>query len=157
MVWSTRERCVFALTLLALATATSCGPSAGGGCASGDGDGLNGGDFTFALTVSDTAFAPTILKAQNLAHVTLTMTNVGTKPHDFVIDCIPTPNSNGCPTTSCFVDAGIPPVAPDASATQSFATPNPEGIYTFRSDLPGDTQTTADGGTVGLVGQFIVQ
>ena len=98
--------------------------------------------------MSDTAFTPTILKAQNLARVTLTLRNTGTTPHSFVVACMPTPNDDGCPTTSCFPDAStIGPLAPDASATATFVTPNPEGIYVFHSDLPGDSQT----------GQFVVQ
>jgi hypothetical protein len=122
-------------------------PGASGACTS-DGDGNQGGSATLDLSVSDTAFTPTILKSQNLAQVTLTLKNTGTKPHDFIVGCVATPNTNGCPTTSCFPDASvIGPIPPDASATATFVTPNPEGIYDFRSDLPGDTQT----------GQFVVQ
>jgi hypothetical protein len=113
-----------------------------------DSDGIVGGNYTFDLTVDDDAFAPIILKAQNLATVTLTLTNTGTKPHDFVAMCLPTLNDDGCPLTSCFPDASvIAPLAPDASATTTFITPNPEGIYSFHSDVAGDTQT----------GQFVVQ
>lgn len=109
---------------------------------------MNGGDFVFDLTVDDDAFAPRELPAQNLANVKLTLTNKGTRPHDFVVECMPTPNDNGCPARSCFPDAAaVAALAPDASTTRTFVTPNPEGTYTFRSDLPGDTQT----------GQFIVQ
>lgn len=138
-----------AVVLALGAGAVHCSTSSGGDtCSPGDSDGLNGGDTTFVLTVSDDAFAPIILKAQNLSSVTLTLQNAGTRPHDFVVDCLPTPNDNGCPTTSCFPDASaIGPVPPDGSATTTFVTPNPEGIYTFRSDLPGDTQT----------GQFVIQ
>jgi hypothetical protein len=158
-----RSACGVALVLLALgldAAACSNGDAPGGACAPGDTDGLTGGSFTFALKADDAAFVPAILKAQNVASITLTLTNTGTKPHDFVIDCAATPNGNGCPQTSCFGDAAkIAPVAPGGSATATFATPNAEGIYVFRSDLPGDTQTAADGGggVTGLVGQFIVQ
>jgi hypothetical protein len=113
-----------------------CGQSALGGS---DSDGIYGGDAGFALTVNDQAFSPTILKTQNLASVTLTLTNAGTKPHDFVVDCM---------GTTCFPDAStISAVAPDASATAHFVAPYTEGIYVFRSNLPGDTQT----------GQFILQ
>jgi hypothetical protein len=114
-----------------------CGSQAGLG--GSDSDGVSGGDAGFALTVTDDAFSPGILKCQNLANVTLTMTNAGTQEHDFVV---------GCTGSSCFPDAAsIPPLAPDASATVQFHAPYAEGIYTFRSDLPGDTQT----------GQFILQ
>jgi hypothetical protein len=127
-------------------------------CKPGDSDGIIGGNFTFDVGVTDTSFSPTILKAQNLANVTLSLTNTGTKPHDFAMDCLPTPNANGCPSRSCFADtARIGPVAPHASAKATFTTPNPQGIYIFRSDLPGDTQATGDGGTTGLIGYFIVQ
>jgi hypothetical protein len=135
-----------------------CSSTTSNGTCNSDADGVVGGNVALDLKATDTSFSPTILKAQNLATVTLTLTNGGTQPHDFVIDCLPTPNTNGCPATSCFGDAAaIGPVPPDASATVTFTTPNPEGIYTFRSDLPGDTQTAPDGGITGLVGQFIVQ
>jgi len=145
---------LLALTAALLHCTTGATPANGdggddnGACSPGDSDGLNGGSFTFDLTVDDDAFAPIILKSQNLANVALTLRNAGSKPHDFVVSCLPTPNGNGCPQTSCFPDAStIGPLAPDASATTMFATPNPEGIYDFRSDLPGDTQA----------GQFVVQ
>ena len=122
-----------------------------------DTDGLNGGCYTFDLTVTDTGFSPVILKAQNLGLVTLHLTNAGTKPHDFVMGCIPV-SFPGCPAQSCFSSAAnIPSVAPGGSATATFATPNPEGIYLFRSDVNGDSQVDADGGASGLVGQFVVQ
>jgi hypothetical protein len=104
-----------------------------------DSDGISGGDASFALTVTDDAFSPSILKTENLANVTLTLTNAGTKPHDFVVECM---------GSTCFPDAStIPPVSPDASRTVQFVAPYTEGLYTFRSNLPGDTQ----------VGQFILQ
>jgi hypothetical protein len=113
-----------------------------------DSDGIVGGSYTFDLTVDDDAFAPIILEAENLANITLTVTNTGTKPHGFALDCLPTPNDNGCPVTSCFPDAAaVRLLAPDASVVTTFITPNPEGIYTFRSPVAGDTQ----------VGQFVVQ
>lgn len=131
-----------------VAALSRCTSSSAGSCGSADQDGINGGNFVFDVTVDDDAFAPRELPAENLANVKLTLTNKGTRPHDFVVECMPTPNDNGCPTTSCFPDAAaIPPLAPDASTTRMFVTPNPEGTYTFRSNLPGDTQT----------GQFIVQ
>ncbi len=130
----------------------------GGPCSPGDSDGIVGVPTVLDLVATDTAFSPAILKAQNLSRVTVTLTNAGARPHGFSIDCLPTPNANGCPPTSCFPDAAvIAPVEPDASATTTFSTPNPEGIYTFRSDVPGDTRAAPDGGLEGLVGQFIVQ
>ena len=138
---------------LLLGTLTRCGDSsASAGACTTDQDGISGGTATFDVTVSDTGFAPRILKSENLARVTLTVRNAGTRPHDFVVGCIATPNAYGCPTTSCFPDAAtIASLAPDASATTTFVAPKPEGIYTFRSDLGADT------GDGGLTGQFILQ
>jgi hypothetical protein len=104
------------LALLPLAAAAiHCSSNGEGGtCGSADQDGLSGGAVTLDLTVNDDAFSPVILKTQNRAAVTLTLTNAGTRPHDFVVDCLPTPNGNGCPSTSCFPDGGaIGSVPPD--------------------------------------------
>jgi hypothetical protein len=121
-----------------------------GACAPPDQDGIAGGTTVFQLYVNDDAFyrggdAGTwpILTAENKSTVKLTVTNTGTRPHDFSIDCYPTPNTMGCPTKSCFpTDASIPAIAPGASATATFKVPLLDGvIYTFRSNLPGDAQT----------------
>ncbi|HEY3592352.1 MAG TPA: hypothetical protein VGL13_00700, partial [Polyangiaceae bacterium] len=92
-----------ALSTLVLA---ACGGSNSGDdvCLPDDADGVVGGPAAFDLTVDDTGFTPTILTAQNLANVTLTLHNTGTKSHGFAVDCMPTPNDNGCPITSCFPD-----------------------------------------------------
>jgi len=134
------------------------------GCTPGDQDGIVGGNNRIELAVSDTGFgvgAPDSgstepnITVQNLAMVTLVMTNIGTKPHDLVIECMPTPNTKGCPTQACFpAAANIPAVQPGKSATVMFETPATEGAYTFTSDEPGDTETAADGGVTGLVGEF---
>jgi hypothetical protein len=130
---------------------------AGVGCP-GDTDGIIGGCYAFDLTVDDSAFAPIILKAQNRAQVNLTLRNTGTKPHGFVLDCIPTPNTNGCPSQSCFAAGStIGPLPPGGTASTTFVTPNPEGIYNFHSEVAGDSQTESDGGMAGLWGQFVVQ
>jgi hypothetical protein len=122
----------------------------GGACAPSDQDGVVGVPAVFELYVNDDAFyrggdagTSPILTAENRSTVTLTLTNTGTRPHDFTIDCYPTPNTMGCPTKSCFPPASsIPSLAPGASATVTFKTPVVDGvIYTFRSNLPGDTQT----------------
>ena len=135
----------------------SCSDSPGSGGCTADQDGLSGGTYTFVLTVNDTAFSPAILSAQNRAKVTLTLKNTGSKPHDFAVDCLHTPNSTGCPTESCFPDGGsIPAVAPGGSATTTFVSP-PDGLYVFRSDLGTDSRLAADGGVTGLAGQFNVQ
>jgi hypothetical protein len=111
-----------------------------------DTDGVNGGNYTFQLTVSDTAFSTLILKAQNDGMVTLSLMNTGTKPHDFVVRCM---QNAMLACQYCFPGAAkIPTLAPGASMTTSFATPDQEGIYVFASDLPGDDA---------LTGQFILQ
>jgi hypothetical protein len=132
-------------------------------CAPGDQDGITGGTDTVLLSVSDTGFGvggpdsgstQSNITVQNLASVSLTLTNIGTRPHDFVVQCLPTPNGRGCPTQSCFpTGANIPPLDPGTSATVTFTTPVTEGSYTFVSDVPGDS-TLADGGATGLVGYF---
>jgi hypothetical protein len=122
-----------ALTAVGLA----CGSQ--GSLGGSDQNGIQGGQATFQVTVDDSMFSPMILKAENVAHVTLTLTNTGSRPHDFVVEC-----GNG----ACFPDAAaIGPLAPDAGAVTSFVAPFTEGIYPFHSDLPGDMQT----------GQFILQ
>lgn len=111
-----------------------------------DGDGINAGAYTFDLTVDDTGFSKNILTTQNSAQVTLTLENTGTKPHGFKVGCTsvtpayPTVPS-GCPTTACFdSNASIPPLAPGARATITFATPVPDNlIYPFTSNEPADS------------------
>ena len=135
----------FAL-LGALAACTSQATS--GACGPSDQDGVSGGSVALDLAVDDTGFTPIILEAQNLATVALTLKNNGTKAHGFAVACLATPNGQGCPSASCFPDAGaIAPIAPGASATATFVTPNPEGIYVFHSSAPGDS----------MAGQFVVQ
>lgn len=117
-------------------------------CGPDDFDGVNGGKYTFQVTVTDSEFSPNIVKTQNVSHVTLILTNAGTRPHGFSIDCLPTPNDRGCPAESCFPPASmVASVDPGSNQTVEFDVPNPEGIHTFRSPVAGDT----------LTGQFIVQ
>jgi hypothetical protein len=132
----------------------------GGGnvCQPGDSDGVVGGCYAFEVRVDETGFTPAILKAQNRGEVTLKLTNAGKMPHDFVVGCIPTGQLNGCPPETCFPsDSAVSSVPAGSSATVTFVTPNPEGIYTFRSDVAGDSQVGDDGGASGLTGQFILQ
>jgi hypothetical protein len=136
-----------------LAVGTGCGSDDPGGSACfTDANGISGGDDTFEVTVTDTGYSKTILQTENLAQVTLTLTNAGTKAHGFEVECMPTTAPAGCPTTSCFPsDSTIAPLAPGATKTVTFDTPNPEGIYTFRSGGPDDS------GVAGLNdGQFIL-
>jgi hypothetical protein len=133
-----RTLCAFGALTLFLGFGSICcsSQSALGGS---DQDGVSGGDASFVLKVDDTAFTPTILKTENFAQVTLTLTNTGTKPHDFVVECM---------GSACFpTGSSIPALAPDASSTVQFDAPGTEGVYNYRSDLPGDTQA----------GQFILQ
>jgi hypothetical protein len=126
-------------------------------CAPDDQDGVIGGESTVLLTVSDAAFAvggvgsgstQRNITIQNSSNVTLTLTNVGTTPHSFVVDCIPSELPAGCPQTSCFPsEATIPAVAPEASTTVKFTVPVVEGAYPFFSDVPGDEA---------LLGQFVI-
>jgi hypothetical protein len=133
-------------------------------CNPGDQDGVVGSNARVLLNVSDTAFAvggvnsgstqPNIA-VQNSSNVTLTVTNVGTKPHSLHVACIPTGLPAGCQLLSCFPDsANIPAIAPGTSVTVTFATPALEGAYQFTSEEPGDTSTDAEGGVTGLVGEF---
>ncbi|MGC4095146.1 MAG: hypothetical protein QM756_45955 [Polyangiaceae bacterium] len=118
------------------------------GCEPDDADGIIGGDRNFVLVVDDAAFDPLILKTQNSANVTLTLENHGTVPHGFQIDCLATPNQDGCPLESCFEsESTIAPVAPGETGTASFVTPRVEGIYTFRAGSDAEAPT----------GQFVVQ
>lgn len=136
---------------------TSGGDDGGVSCASTDGDGITGGCSTFHVTVDDHGFSPIILKAQNFAQITLDLTNAGTRPHDFVVGCIPDAVA-GCPPMQCFpAAADLAAVAPGKSATTTFVTPALEGIYVFRSDVGGDSAAGGDGGVSGLWGQFVVQ
>jgi hypothetical protein len=119
-------------------------------CTPDDADGIISEPARLVVTVTDREFSPKILAAQNSSDITLTLENQGTSPHGFVIDCLPTPNTDGCPTESCFPsESQVEPLAPGESATITFETPLVEGIYDFRSDVSEDAQLTP--------GQFIVQ
>lgn len=140
--------------------AAGCGDGAAGGgdlCVPNDQDGVIGGVNTVLLTVSDAAFAvggvgsgstQRNITIQNSSNVTLTLTNVGTRPHAFVVECIATDLPAGCAKTSCFPGAAnISAVAPGDSATTKFTVPVIEGAYPFFSDAPGDEA---------LLGQFVI-
>ncbi|MDP9037614.1 MAG: hypothetical protein M3O50_22685 [Myxococcota bacterium] len=144
----------------------ACSNTPSGDPCGADQNGVQGGQQSIELTVSDTAFTvgaadsgpgePNIT-VENSAIVTLTMSNVGTRPHDFVVQCMATPNASGCSPQSCFPpEAGIPALQPGTSRTTVFVAPIREGTYGFVSDLPGDTLSTGDGGVTGLVGQFVL-
>jgi len=145
-----------ALGLLGVALvgcSSSGGDSGGGGGAAAcfpDNDGINGGDYTFDLTVDDTAFSKKIISTQNDAQATVTLKNTGTKPHGFAVGCTGTASSYpdapaGCPTVACFPsDATLAPIAPGASQTITFDTPTPDNlIYPFKSTEPDDSTVPA--------------
>jgi len=121
-------RCVRAARRLLLLALVACGDSGVGG----DTDGIRGGALVFVVHAGDAEFAPAIVKSENSAQITLTLRNVGTKPHGFVVDDID--------------GSEIAPIAPGASAIVTFETPDEETIYTIRSTAPGDD----------LTGQWIV-
>jgi hypothetical protein len=159
----------FALSLFSLAMLQcSSTVSNGGKCSTGDQDGVTSGPglYSVLMTVSDTGFAvggidsgsvETTITAQNLGNIMLTLTNTGTKPHDLKIGCVPTGLPAGCPATSCFpLAANIGTLAPGASMSTTFVTPAVEGDYQFVSDEPGDAETLSDGGTTGVVGDFVL-
>ncbi|HTA93783.1 MAG TPA: hypothetical protein VK745_29605 [Polyangiaceae bacterium] len=151
---------------LLLANACSTESDADDSCNPGDQDGVVGGNNVVLLSVSDAEFAvggvdsgstePNIA-VQNLSNVTLTLTNVGTRPHSLQLACIPTGLPATCPQMSCFPgNANIPPLAPGDSVTTSFTTPAVEGAYQFTSTVAGDSPVAADGGVTGLVGEFVL-
>ncbi len=117
-------------------------------CTPDDLDGVIGGDVSFEVTLDDDAFSPRILTAQNRAFVTLTLTNASSEARGFYVECLQTPNDDGCPSESCFPDeARIDPIEPGESATTEFEVPIVEGAYTIVS-APGETEPSA---------QFIVK
>ena len=146
----TRAQRGHAIVLLASALLglTGCGSDdAVDACALEDQDGIIGGTDVFVLRVDETGFDPVILTAQNQSDVTLTLENEGSSPAGFVVDCLPTPDQDGCAQESCFPAAArIEPIAPGASATVEFQLPAVEGEYVYRA-LDGD----------GRAGQFILQ
>jgi hypothetical protein len=132
--------------LAACSSSSGSGAGADGGGCFADADGVNGGAYTFDLTVDDTGFSKAILASQNDAQVTITLKNSGTKPHGFEVGCTSVLSAYpdlpaGCKTTACFpAGATIAPLAPGASATITFDTPTPDNlIYPFKSSEPADS------------------
>lgn len=145
------SRC--ALLLAAAASSVACSTDKDAShdqCQPDDADGIIDEPANPQLTVTDAKFAPAIITTQNTSTITLTLKNEGTTPHGFVVDCLPTPNSDGCPTQSCFpAEARIEPIDPGDQATVTFETPLVEGIYEFHSGVAEDAELAR--------GQFIVQ
>jgi hypothetical protein len=133
------------LAILILPGACSGGQAGLGG---DDQDGVVGGNYTFEITVDDSDFSPTaIWKTQNVADVTLSLKNEGTRPHGFRVRCLAVASAPS--GMSCFPkSASVAPLDPGASATTKFRVPYPEGIY----DVDDGTDVPS-----GPTGQFIIQ
>ena len=143
--------CCAALLLASAVWTCACSTDAeqNDACTPDDADGVVSEPANPELIVTDSEFMPKIVTTQNSSAIKLKLTNEGTSPHGFVVDCLPTPNTDGCPTKSCFPSgAKIDPLEPGADATIMFDSPLVEGIYTFRSDVAGDDD---------LKGQFVIQ
>src|SRR5690242_10492901 len=116
-----RLRAVFAALLV------SCGsPKPADTACFPDADGTTGGADTIDLTVDDDGFSKSVLNTQNNATVTFTLTNGGTVPHGFELECVSVtgeyPNlPAGCPSTTCFPpESTIFPLMPGESTTVTF-------------------------------------
>jgi hypothetical protein len=139
-----RTSCFFVAPLFFLAL-SACSDGEGGEdrCQPDDADGIIGGDVTFEVTVDDDSFEPRVLTAQNQANIELNLTNAGSRPLGFYVECLPTPNDDGCPSESCFPDAAqIEPIDPGDSASTTFQLPYVEGVYTIVSE-PGEDEPSA--------------
>jgi hypothetical protein len=117
-----------------------------GGMCYPDNDGITGGAYTFQLTVDDTGFSKMILNTQNDAQVTVTLTNLGSTPHGFEVECTSVTMAYpdlpaGCATTACFPSGStIAPLAPGATGSVTFDTPTPDNlIFPFKSSEPSDS------------------
>jgi hypothetical protein len=143
-----RRLCTLLLVPLSLVLAACSDDGEVDACALEDQDGIIGGTDVFVLRVTDTGFEPVILTAQNQSDVTLTLRNESSGQAGFMVDCLPTPNQDGCAQESCFPgEALIPAIAPGQSASAEFQLPAVEGEYVYRALAGDDTRT----------GQFILQ
>jgi hypothetical protein len=181
---------IFALVGIALSHCGSSSPSPGSS-ASGDGgntcypdnDGINNVPQTVDLVVNDTGFyagspdsgadidagMKTVITTQNSSLIIFTLTNTGTVPHGFTVECTSVLPAYpdlpaGCSSMACFpsisTDAGpecqqsaglcISPIAPGTSTTVTFDTPAPDNLlYPFKSNAPGDANNPALNGSDG--------
>ena len=123
-----------------------------------DNDGITGGSYVIDLVVDDTGFLASgtdaadggvtkdIIATQNDAQVTLTLTNMGTMPHGFQVQCTSVCPAYpslpvGCSPNACFPsNSTISSLAPGMSVTVSFITPTPDGLlYPFISPVAADS------------------
>lgn len=140
-----------AVPLVVLAVlALSCSSSGKSDACFPDADGVSDRSYEVVLTVDDDGFSKTILNTQNSSTVTLTLTNAGTLPHGFELECVSVtaeyPNlPAGCPSVTCFPDGStIEPIPPGTSQTVTFVTPVTDNlIYPFKSGAPGDATVPA--------------
>jgi len=119
-----------------------------------DNDGIDDQTYSIDIAVDDEGFTAgsgadagpkKIISTQNDSEVTLTLTNDGTRPHGFRVDCVSVCSAYptlpaGCSPLACFPSgATISPIDPGTSTTVTFVTPTPDGlIYPFSSGAPGD-------------------
>jgi hypothetical protein len=159
------------LTLVGAAL-LNCSSSSGSGTADGDAaaacypdnDGINNVPTTIDLVVNDTGFysgdvdagMKLVISTQNDSVVTLKLTNMGTKPHGFEVECtsvLPAyPNlPAGCSSMACFpASSTIAPIAPSTTATITFDTPTPDNLlYPFKSSEPSDSTVPGLNGSDG--------
>jgi hypothetical protein len=154
---------------IALAQCSSPSPGANGGGDGGscfpDSDGVNGGFYPIELVVDDTGFYPSggddagmknVIATENDATVTLTLKNMGTKPHGFEVECTSVTPSYpnlpaGCSTMACFPqNSTIAAIAPGTSTTITFFTPTADGLlYPFKSSAPDDSTVPGLNGSQG--------
>jgi hypothetical protein len=136
----------------------------GGAACYPDNDGINNVVATIDLVVDDSGFYSSdvdagmklVISTQNDSMVTLTLTNMGTNPHGFEVECtsvLPAyPNlPAGCSSTACFpTSSTIAPIAAGASTTITFDTPTPDNLlYPFKSSEPGDSTVAGLNGSMG--------
>jgi hypothetical protein len=109
---------------------------------------VKGGQYRFEVIVNDAGFSPTsIFAVQNYATVDLTLTNQGSIDRGFVVECMPTPNDDGCAQEACVRGASIEPIPPGSSESIQFTVPAVEGLFDVTTGVAGDA----------VSGQFIIQ
>jgi hypothetical protein len=165
------------LLLLSVVLVHCSSSSAGGGTSGGDGgdcypdnDGVNNMPQTIDLVVDDTGFysgspdsgivsdagMKNVITTQNSSTVTLTLTNMGTKPHGFEVECTSVTPAYpdlpaGCSSTACFPsDSTITALAAGASKSVTFVTPVPDNLlYPFKSSESSDSTVAGLNGSTG--------